>query len=163
MQAFVTQQTPASGKSAFIANDSGHHRIHERLIEYWQELRGTKDFPSESDIDPSQIAPIWNACFLVQADAAQNYKYSYLGLSLIEAWGDDASSLGIGSHLIDPATASLIHKFKEVVDTKRPVIDEAEFINKKNMRIKYRACMLPLGTAPNDVKYILGGMKWKAY
>ena len=92
-----------------------------------------------------------------------SFKYSYLGISLIEAWGDDASSAGVSSHLIDPATASLIHKFQEVVDTKRPVIDESEFINTKKMRIKYCICMLPLGTAPDHVNFILGGMKWKAY
>jgi hypothetical protein len=164
VQAFVTQPDTTPSSTQSFSYDSGHNRIHERLIEYWQELCAGRAFPKESDIDPSQIAPIWDACFLVQMNSVgPTFKYSYLGVSLIEAWGDDASNEGVSSNLIDPATASLIHKFQEVADTKRPVIDESEFINKKKMRVKYRICMLPLGTAPDKVNFILGGMKWKAY
>ncbi len=145
---------------------SDHQRIHERLIDYWNGLRNGRAFPSEGEVDPSQIHEIWNWCFLVQNkpdSKEKGYRYTYLGTELIEAWGDDLTAQEVSTRLINPSHEHFIRNFNEVVSGKKPVIDESEFVNARKINIKYRVCMLPLGNAPERVDFILGGMKWKAY
>lgn len=141
-------------------------RINERLLSYWEELKAERPFPAEAEIDPDELADIWDSCFLVQvgARAAQGgYKYTYLGPSLIEAYGDDLTNHEVSSHLIALSNPHLVQHFDEVARTAKPLVVESEFTNLKNMIVKYRSCMLPLGTLPGQVDYIIGGMKWKAF
>ncbi len=144
----------------------GNQRINEHLLEYWSAKKGTRPFPTEGDIDPEEIADIWTACFLVRADDAgrTTYQYTYLGAALIEAYGDDLTNQDICEKLVNPNSMSLVHKFDEVCKTKQPVEEESEFTNSKGMLIKFRSCMVPLGKDnSNNVAFILGGMKWKAF
>ena len=147
-------------------NESGQ-RINEILRDYWQRLRKGRKFPSETDIDPDAIGDIWGSCFLVQvspqAVKEHKYRYAYLGISLIEAFGDDVMNQDVSARLIDPANASLIEHFEKVVKTEAPVEELAEFTNRRGMLIKYRTCLLPIGNAGSGIDYIIGGMKWKAF
>ena len=148
------------------SQDGKGKRINERLYDYWVSIAKGKLYPSERDVDPEAISDIWDSCFLVKSHggAADGlFKYTYLGLSLIEAYGDDMTNQDISGKLIAPNSPDMAHKFNEVVKTAKPVIDESEFTNKHRFLIKYRSCMLPLGPTPGGVEYILGGMKWKAF
>lgn len=136
-------------------------RINQRLQAYWEELRGQRPYPKETEIDPEAIADIWESCFLVNVQ--EGSKYTYLGQSLIEAYGDDLNDKEVCERLVYPSNSGIALKFQEVVDSKGAVVDEGEFINKKNLLIKYRSCMLPLGDEAGEVGFIIGGMKWRAY
>ncbi len=144
-------------------------RINERLLFYWEELKGERPFPSEGEIDPEAIEDIWDSCFLVRVEDIQateaGYKYTYLGQDLVEAYGDDLQNKEICEKLIYPTNMSLVHKFEEILETKQPAIEEAGFTNTKNQEIRFRSCMLPLSkdSKSSEVAYIIGGMKWKAY
>lgn len=142
------------------------NRYHEKLRKYWDKLRGDKPFPQESDIDPDELPDIWPSCFLISIDDVTRrvgYRYSYLGEDLIEAYGEDIANPDIVMRLLSTASLPMVHKFDEVINQQRPVIDEAEFVNLKHMNIKYRTCILPLGLSSGQVTHILGCMRWKAY
>lgn len=143
-----------------------HHRYHEQLEEYWDELRGNLPFPAEDQINPDTIKEIWPYCFLISIDDVTRrlgYRYSYLGDSLIEAFGGDSGDPAIAMQLIATSNKDIIHKFDEVVQRKRQMIDESEFMNLKNLKIKYRTCILPLGTPDGVVTHIIGLMRWRVY
>lgn len=141
-----------------------HKRINEQLLGYWEQKKGSRQYPMESDINPDEIENIWESCFLVQIEEDGSYRYTYLGHSLIEAYGDDLNNKEVCEKLIYPTSMSLTHKFDEVRSEMRPVIEDSEFTNTRGMLIKFRSCMLPLGkSGVNGVAYILGGMKWKAF
>ena len=142
-------------------SQNDHNRIHEKLTDYWQELRGDRPFPTESDINPDSLADIWDACFLIQVQG-HSFHYAYLGTSLIEAYGNDLTNRDVCDRLIEPASPAMVHKCAEVVKTKNKAVDESEFTNTLGMRIKYRSCLLPLGDDAGEINYILGGMRWKA-
>ncbi len=140
-------------------------RINELLQVYWDELRGKRPFPLESEISIEDLEMIWDSCFLVKVDAAnpnQPFTYTYLGDSLIEAYGSE-SERDICERLVYPSNMSLVHKFHEVMEKKEPVLEESEFINSRNALIKYRSNILPLGDKDGKVAYLIGGMKWKAF
>lgn len=141
-------------------------RISERLFHYWDDLRRDRAYPTEGDIDYREISDIWDSCFLVRVSEdvrARGYKYSYLGTSIIEAFGDDLTGQEVYAKLVDTANDDIVHRFEEMVERAEPLIDESEFINRRKMLVKYRYCMLPLGREKGKVDYIIGGMKWKAY
>lgn len=146
--------------------DSKEFRFHERLQEYWDDLRGNRKFPTESEINPDDLPDIWSSCFLVSIDDVTRrlgYRYSYLGDSLIEAYGDDLTNPDIALKLVSAANAPMIEKFNEVLKTQKPIIDIAEFVNLKFLNIRYRTCLLPLGVNERDITHIIGCMRWKVY
>lgn len=145
---------------------SASNRLTERLLAYWETLRAARLYPSEAEVDPDALGALWDSCFLVRlgdASAAPSYKYTYLGLSLIEAYGDDLAHEGLREALVDPASGVLAPHFEEVRRTSRPVLHDGEFTNRRGMLVKYRSVLLPLGTSDGGVQYVLGGMKWRFY
>jgi len=142
------------------------HRSHERLQHYWETLKGDRSFPKESEIDPDDLQDIWPSCFLISIDDVTRrlgYRYSYLGEELVEAYGDDIRNPDISMKLLSTASSPMVKKFDEVISHKKPVIDESEFINLKHLNIRYRTCLLPLGSHTGEVSHIIGCMRWRIY
>ena len=145
-----------------MLNDQ-EHRFHQRLYKYWDSLREGRIFPSENQIDSDEIADIWPSCFLISIDDVTRrlgYRYSYLGNALIEAYGDDSNNPDVAHQLLSTADAPMVKMYDEVCKHKKPAIDESEFINLKNLKIKYRTSLLPLGNSDGAVSHILGCMRW---
>lgn len=142
-----------------------HHRIHEFLETYWQRLRGPRAMPRESEVKPEELGPVWGSCFLVSLRPNGSFAYNYLGDELREAYGDDMLGREITETLLFAHPQSLFNSFQRVVGQCQPVVDESEFVNAKGSIIKYRSCVVPLAGAEGDngVRFLLGGMKWKAF
>ena len=142
-------------------------RINEILLGYWQSKCAGRPFPLESDINPDDLDAIWDSCFLVKVEAgasAPEYRYVYLGQSLVEAYGDDLTNREVCERLVYPSNMSLVHKFGEIVEAQKPAIEDNEFTNTKGLVVKFRSCMCPLSKREGGgVDYIVGGMKWKAF
>ncbi len=147
-------------------NTTLHHRAHDALREYWNKLRGVREFPHESEIEPDDIAEIWDSCFLISIDEVTNrigYRYSYLGSDLVAAFGDNAENPDVALRLLSTARVPNANKMTEAIQTKQPVIDDAEFVNKQNMNIRYRTCIVPFGYENGQVSHLFGVMRWRAY
>lgn len=139
-------------------------RLTEQLLSYWENLRGSRPFPNEEEVNPDALTEIWNSCFLVQVRDAEVFSYSYLGDALIEAYGDDWTGKEISEALVYPHPLPLFHAFRTAARTAKAVSDENEFTNANGLTVKYRSCVVPLGANHGDqVRYLLGGMKWKIY
>lgn len=146
-----------------MSTETTHHRINEQLQHYWEQLRGNRPMPYESDINIADLKEIWDYCFLVNVNG-ERFAYSYLGPQLIEMYGDDFTGKEIAQTLLESHPHSLFSSFKDVVANPQPKIDENEFTNSRGQLIKYRSCILPLGSRGHlSVGFLLGGMKWKAY
>ena len=139
-------------------------RIHEQLAQYWQSLAKDGQLPREAAIDPKALADVWDHCFLVSARADGSFAYNYLGPALIDAYGDDMTGREIADTLLGQHPRSLFHHFQQVARDGAPATDESEFVNSRGVTVKYRSSILPLaGTEGNEVRFLLGGMKWKSY
>jgi hypothetical protein len=149
-----------------MARSTHPQRINEKLLQYWQSLSHENGLPAESEIDPDAIPEIWPYCFLVQADKkdTRGYTYSMMGEELVHACGDDWTGKEVCEALLFPHPPSLLLTFDRVVALREPHLDEGEFHNAHGVLVKYRSCVAPLSRAGgNDVAYILGAMRWKAY
>lgn len=142
-----------------------HNRLTEKLRTYWESICSGRPYPEESDIDIGVISDIWDSCFLVKSVNTPNgrmFRYDFLGKDLIDAFGGDMTNQEISEKLVNPAHPPLLWSFGKVMDSGKPAEEESEFTNAAHMIIKYRSCMLPLGTK-DGVNYIVGGMKWKSF
>ncbi len=143
-----------------------NRRITEKLLRYWLKTRGNKPYPKESDIDFEELSDIWDNCFLVQVfgkNSKPPYKYTYLGKDLIAAYGGDITSDEVSKTIVSPYTKRVQKKFEELLKSKKPVSDDAEYVDSKKLKIKYRQVLVPLGNEKGDIEYILGGMRWKPF
>lgn len=137
-------------------------RLTDRLRSYWDGLRGDRPFPREDEIDPDALKEVWDHCFLVDVRDRRTFAYSYLGNALIEAYGDDITGKEISETLIYPHPVALFRAFHDVTTNAHPGMDAGEFTNAHGLLVKYRSCVLPLGSLTIDgVTYLLGGMRWK--
>jgi len=140
------------------------YRSHERLQNYWNQLRKERPFPQESEIDPDEIADIWPSCFLISIDDVTHrlgHRYSYLGDELVKACGDDISNPDNALRLLSMGSIPMMRKIDDVLKQKKLVIDASDFINLKQLHIRYRTCMLPLGHKNGEVSHILGCIHWQ--
>lgn len=138
-------------------------RITKRLRKYWDILREERQFPSESDINPSDIVDIWGNCFIVKADnncKREDYKYKYIGENIIKAYGADLTGFDVGK-MAAPEADHLAAEYEHVLAYKRPVVDEGEIHLNKDTLVKYRQILLPIGDDGVNITAILGGMSYK--
>jgi hypothetical protein len=142
------------------------HRYHSRLKQHWDSIRGDRAFPREQDVNPEAIRDIWDSCFLICIDDVTRrvgYRYSYMGQHLVEAYGNDEDNAEITLTLKPTDNALMVRHFNDALQTRQPVLDEAEFVNRKHIPIRYRSCILPLGTEDGTITHLLGCMRWKMY
>lgn len=138
-------------------------RITLRLLAYWEKIRGSKPMPREQDIDPDDIQDLWDNCLLIHTkDLGQaDYNFTYIGSKIIEAYtGNIAES--DHSQLVSVNAGKLAACYRQVVESRKPLTDEGEFINLHGDLIKYRQCLLPLGEG-DTVSAIFGGMRYKVF
>ncbi len=143
-----------------------HHRSHDELLAYWNKLRGDREFPHEREIEPEELADIWDYCFLISLDDVVRrigYRYSYMGTELVKAFGDDVNNPDMALRLLSSTRVPSLQKINEVLDKKHSVIDEGEFTNAHHMNVRYRTCIVPLGYEDGQVSHLFGVMRWKAY
>jgi hypothetical protein len=141
----------------------GERRLTLRLFRYWQELRGMRNMPVETDIDPEELGEDWDHCFLLQSrDVAniQDYNFTYLGSNIMHAYFDRE----LDEHnefMVGPNAYRLSTHFDRVLETRAPVLDEGEFLTVQGRRVLFRQVLLPLGTEDKGIEAIFGGMNCK--
>lgn len=143
-----------------------NRRSPEILISHWDRLRGDRPFPSEDDLEIDALDDLgfWEDCFIVQTrdiEQQKNYNYTYIGSNISKAYGEDLKGVSVYS-FTSPDADNLALKYAEVLATQVPVINEGDFLNAKNIRVRYRQCLVPLGKN-GKVDTVLGAMRYKLY
>jgi hypothetical protein len=137
-------------------------RIPLRLLAYWEKLRDGREMPSESDVVPDDIRDLWDNCFIIHLKdvKSSNYRYSYLGRKIIEAYRSGISDNSSVESMIP--SAGMLDGYVTVQKTHKPLIEAGEFSTINNHPVRYRQCLLPLGDG-KEVKAILGALHMKVF
>ncbi len=137
-------------------------RITQRVYGYWDRICAGRPMPEESDIDPDALGDDWPNCFLLQTrdiEEIDEFNFTYLGEGILAAYknaGIDMDNL----HLIGPNAFYLAPQFKSVIRDKAPLIDDGYFFDSRKRKIRYRQCLLPVGTGKR-VEGIFGAMLFR--
>jgi hypothetical protein len=135
-----------------------------KLLQYWEEIRGLRALPMESDIDPDAIEAIWDDCFLLQTRdlGRSDGNFTYLGKNIILAFRGGYSGDACGE-LISPNVTSLGQNFTHLLETGEPQLQEGSFRNIKHDLVRFRQCLVPLGNQKVSVDAIFGCMSLKIF
>jgi len=143
-----------------IDTSGDERRLTLRLLSYWEKKRGVRAMPREEDIDPADIADLWEYCFVAQvADIEKkNYPFTYLGKTI-----EDVYRFGLpldearGAILQD--TSILTAHYDEVAAKATPFVGEGDFTNPHGDQFSFRQVLMPLGEG-DKVQAIFGGMRF---
>src|SRR5262245_24697363 len=103
---------------------SGERRVTLRLVAYWEKLRGDRPMPSEDEINPDDLADLWDYCFLIHVHQNMSgYRFNYLGSALVDAYQGPLSEKESG-RMITPDPAGHARNFAKVLKTRQPLIEE---------------------------------------
>lgn len=150
-------------RSRVMEVSPAERRITVRMLSYWERLRGSRTMPAESDIDPEDLHDLWDCCFLLHVKDLDkpDYNYTYLGDDihhmLSEGLAEESSSQLKTHHIIE-----LTKNYRQAIATRKPILEEGEFINLAGSLVKFRQCLLPLGEG-EEVQAILGAVRFKLF
>ncbi len=148
---------------------SQHRRITDKLLSYWNTMKGNRHYPEESDINPDDLGEVWDHCFVVQVEqnpeGEHSFSFSHLGPAIRKAYETELNE-DFTLIIASPYAERLRHKYEEVIRTLSPVLDEGRCMTRSDLTleyrlVKYRQCLLPLGSTDGTVDAILGGMRCK--
>jgi len=121
-------------------------RLNLRLLAYWEKKRALSAMPRMSDIHASDLHDFWQFCFLLRLDGKGSFSRVHVGNAVDWTW-------------LEPRLAPFI---EEVLAKKAPCLDEGEFPVAGNKIVKYRQCLMPLGSE-HGVEAVLGGVRFRNF
>lgn len=143
-------------------------RVSEILSGYWDKKRGQHAFPKETDIDPNELQPVWDYCFLislthdVENDRTAHH-YEYLGPALFSSLDFDAPNPEACEQILAVDRPSVQRAVMAAIQSNQPAEWQEEVCSTETLEYRVRGCVLPLGGAGGAVSYLLGGLNWRAY
>jgi PAS domain len=151
-------------KTVSLLSIRSSKRGHEQLVTYWHRIKGLALYPSESQVNPDDLEEHWNNMFLLEVDQENpgNFRYQYVGPSIVEAYGVDPTGKAHNSNAV-PNVRSMLELGAKVAISGSVGMDESWFLNSKSQKIMYRCSLVPL-CSPGDranVHFILGLMSWR--
>lgn len=162
-----TQDTvgEASYTTAIDESDPKARRQTDRIIRYWESLRGDRELPMEDELDLDAIGDILENCFLIQLRdiyEESHYNYTFIGEKIITAY-DSGRLNGVIPGLVTTEASHLSAEYHGVIALRHPMFSSGKHRMGPNELVKYRQCLLPLANAEGKITAILGQMGYKIY
>jgi len=153
------EKHPEGLDRAIIREDlpkGAERRLVLRLLVYWRELRGDRDFPSFADVNPEAIPDMWPHCFVLETAGAGTD-------AVFRAVGDDIArhfpGVIIGRRVSQVTKKSLfsvtIDYLDEVFAKRAPVSHGGEFYQDDGTHILYRSIILPMSDDGETISGLL--------
>jgi hypothetical protein len=142
-------------------------RLTFRLISYWEKLNnGT--LPFAQSFNSTAVSDVWPSCMMVSiAPSTQPghyaYRYEYVGPELVKAYGRNMTGEQVQSRQKDFPGGKILEKMDMLIKNPLPMTDEGQFVNDSSKIIKYRSCLLPLGSHAGSVTHIVAGVSYRAF
>lgn len=129
-------------------------RIVWKLLHYWEERKGDRNFPSLDDIDADVISELWPHCFVLDTLSQGPAPYFlYLGPKLARLAGVFLSGEQQWTKtLLDKA----VQNYRDTVTDEKPILSEEHLSIYDGSKIVYRSVLLPLSDDGETINFILG-------
>jgi hypothetical protein len=142
-------------------------RLSNRVITYWEKLKGDKDqLPEMARFRSSMLEEVWDRCLKVRVDfkdGRPKFEFEHVGDDVTKAMGKklkDQVSLGVtnvpGGRILNRVSLLL-------PNIKGPMMDQGELMNEKEQMVKYRSCILPFGNKNGELTHVIVALSWRIY
>jgi hypothetical protein len=146
--------------SPFVGKEQ---RISNRLIGYWLQLSAHQSLPCETDINPEEIADIWEHCFLIRIQPENEHHvlvFEYMGDALLHSYGEAMVEQHFHSLSLSKKQGSIFSNILNIIEEKTPIVEESEYVNHAGEEVKYRMALVPFANTGGHLSYVLGGVRW---
>lgn len=143
-----------------LQSELEERRITLRLLSYWEKKRAGRKMPSETDIDPADIADLWENCFMAHTKdiGKAGYNFTYLGKAIEDLYHEGLSADDAEAHAA-PELSVIAKGYQQVISSGEPLVNEGEITTPHGDVFKFRQALLPLGDGA-QVKAVFGGMRF---
>jgi hypothetical protein len=135
-------------------------RLVLRLMAYWDDLRGARDFPRCDEIDPETIGDDWPACCLLRlADPHTSSTLLYAGPDVLPDGlpRDQTTVADLPPEVLLPHALS----FLEQALAKQVPISLGGEVALPSGTLLYRSILLPLSDDGRRIDHLLGAANWR--
>ena len=133
-----------------VAFEAYERRTMPRLLAYWDERRGRRNFPSLADLESDAIADLWPHCFVVDPIIG-NRSLCYIGTAYLYVPG--GSSQALLDQVLSPVS--------EVLRAKEPVLSAGEITYYGGRQLLLRSILLPLSEDDWAINLVLGASAFR--
>lgn len=141
---------------------SSERRMHVRAYNYWVSLLGNRTLPSIEDLNPEDTQDFSaNSVLLDFSMGLENPAILYLGSALREECGIDGAIERVDEVPARSLLTRLTDHYLQIIANAAPVGFEAEFINQRDVSIRYRGILMPFSSDDETIDFIYGVINWK--
>lgn len=141
---------------------SQERRMHVRAYNYWVSLLGNRSLPSIEDLNPDDTQDFSaNSVLLDFSMGLENPAILYLGSALREECGIDGTIERVDEVPPRSLLTRLTDHYLQIIANAAPVGFEAEFINQRDVTIRYRGILMPFSSDDETIDFIYGVINWK--
>jgi hypothetical protein len=97
------------------------HKNSHLLVGYWSRLRGNRNVPDQTDIDPRAIKRMLSHVFILDATNTGRPVYRLAGTGLCERFGFELKGTSFLGHWEGGSATSLGSLFKQAMTLKQPI------------------------------------------
>ena len=127
---------------------------HLSLLEYWQSLRGTADFPLREEILPENLVPWLGRINLLDVLEPLDFRYRVYGSKLVEVSHYELTGKLL-SELTEQQQEVVWDNYCDVVRTKQPQLTLVEPTEPQREFIAFSRLILPLGDIDGNVTALM--------
>lgn len=145
-----------------VRSDGVERRANSRALRYWQEIAGSRRFPSRAQITEQGAADLWDHLFIVDVTPnPADYRFVLAGQILRSALGRDPTGEKVADVLPGGMGTRTLFLHQAAVGLKGPVDDAAKWTRDDGVEILYRAILLPLSDDDATVNALLGAFSFR--
>jgi hypothetical protein len=145
--------------------DPAERRLSVRLLDYWNELRGDKRYPSPDDIHFETVPELAEFGFTMSIAGGDGApKIHYLGSALRDHINMFRDGEIVGETDNKPLSLALndaIRRYADVTEREGPVAFESNSFDVPGTQFAYRAIILPFSRDDAHIDFILGAIRYK--
>lgn len=122
--------------------------------------------PEISQLNPSVIEDLWQNCMQIELAPSQAgvlYTYRYIGEKLIALLGQDLTHSSMNLRNSQYPYSIIIKSLETVIQERKFVLDQNQFLTEKGHLVKYRGCIMPFGTEAKGVTHLVIGLSDRTY
>lgn len=129
-----------------------------RLLDYWQRLRGDRPMPAKQDIDPSQLKPLLP--YLMLAEIHQGplrVRYRLVGTEAVRMAKEDYTGRWLADSGWDAEeVASYTRQYEMLVEKRRPLLGTGHLISHEGKERIFEWGKFPLSEDGVQVTHCIG-------
>ena len=149
--------TQSSPPAESLAPQGMERRMVLRLLSHWRQWCGDSQFPSFTDVNPAEMAEIWDYCFVLdfvghEEDPVVRTVGERFQEYLPEPVRNCVLSQVPARSLIEQAAGY----YQEILRRGVPISRGGEFLKYDGMKVLYRSIILPMSDDGNNISGLLG-------